>query len=357
MCQNAFMSFYRAGALCASIVLFAATSYRGTMTPFSIQRQGIVPFHLTSGSDGYLLVASMGYIVRMTTAGRFVGAVATPHAADVADAIVAGRDGNIWFAEDANGVARIGRITPTGKLTEYALPPDSSPIALAAGPDGIAFVGHSTPRLGLVSYMGKVSAIDFKTDIDIKSVAYDSSGSLWYAGCERCRAVSDTLKAIRFGTIWSRAGAMVRRACRLRAAAWQWFSAGATSATSDVSGEMRSVRAVVYDPHAMTAAPDGNLWFVNHGPTLSRVLHRRARFQGFRRRLEIHRETLRSDPTAIFGFAARRRLFGLLRAIVRAHRLQKGQPTSATRAFSLLHRLRNSRGVIVVDVKPFSIRA
>lgn len=258
------MSFYRAGALCASIVLFAATSYRGTMTPFSIQRQGIVPFHLTSGSDGYLWVASMGYIVRMTTAGRFVGAVATPHAADVADAIVAGLDGNIWFAEDANGVARIGRITPTGKLTEYALPPDSSPIALAAGPDGIAFVGHSTPRLGLVSYMGKVSAIDFKTDIDIKSVAYDSSGSLWYAGCDgvgrftRSHTVRDYLVE---GGCNGEAGVSVARG------GLAWFSAGGHIGYVDASGEMRLFKPL-YVPTSMTAAPDGNLWFVNRRANL-----------------------------------------------------------------------------------------
>ncbi len=264
MCQNAFMSFYRAGALCASIVLFAATSYRGTMTPFSIQRQGIVPFHLTSGSDGYLWVASMGYIVRMTTAGRFVGAVATPHAADVADAIVAGRDGNIWFAEDANGVARIGRITPTGKLTEYALPPDSSPIALAAGPDGIAFVGHSTPRLGLVSYMGKVSAIDFKTDIDIKSVAYDSSGSLWYAGCDgvgrftRSHTVRDYLVE---GGCNGEAGVSVARG------GLAWFSAGGHIGYVDASGEMRLFKPL-YVPTSMTAAADGNFWFVNRRANL-----------------------------------------------------------------------------------------
>ena len=264
MCQNAFMSFYRAGALCASIVLFAATSYRGTMTPFSIQRQGIVPFHLTSGSDGYLWVASMGYIVRMTTAGRFVGAVATPHAADVADAIVAGRDGNIWFAEDANGVARIGRITPTGKLTEYALPPDSSPIALAAGPDGIAFVGHSTPRLGLVSYMGKVSAIDFKTDIDIKSVAYDSSGSLWYAGCDgvgrftRSHTVRDYLVE---GGCNGEAGVSVARG------GLAWFSAGGHIGYVNASGEMRLFKPL-YVPTSMTAAADGNFWFVNRRANL-----------------------------------------------------------------------------------------
>lgn len=265
-CQNTFMSFYRVVTLCAAVALLAATSYRGTMTPVSVQRQNIMPFHLTSGPDGDLWVASMGYIVRMTTAGKIAGAVATPHAADVADAIVAGRDGNIWFAESANGVARIGRITSAGKLTEYVLPPDSNPTALAAGSNGIAFVGHPTATLGFISYKGNVSAIHFKTDIDIKSIEYDSSGSLWYAGCDgvgrltRSQAVRDYLVE---GGCSGQAGVSVGSDGLV------WFSAGGHIGYVDASGKMRLFKSL-YAPTSMTAAPDGNLWFVNRQANLIR---------------------------------------------------------------------------------------
>ena len=268
LCKNRCMSFYRACALCATIALLSATGYRGTMTPFSVERQGIMPFHLTSGRDGHLWVASIGYIARMTTAGAFSGAVATPHAADVADAIVAGRDGNIWFSEDANHVARIGRITPTGKLTEYTLPPDSNPTALAAGPDGIVFAGHPTATLGLVSYTGKISAIHFKTNIDIKSIAYDSSGTLWYAGCDgvgrltRSHAVRDYLVE---GGCNGEAGVSVARG------AVAWFSAGGYIGYVEASGKMRLFKPL-FAPTSMTAAPDGNLWFVNsHSNLITRI--------------------------------------------------------------------------------------
>lgn len=260
------MSLYRVGTLCAAIVLCAATSYRGTMTPFSVQQQGIMPFHLASGRDGYLWVAAMGYIARVTTAGKLAGAVATPHAGDVADAIVAGRDGNIWIAEDANSVARIGRITPSGNLTEYLLPPDSNPIALAAGPDGIAFVGHPTATLGFITYKGTVSAIDFKTQIDIKSIAYDSSGSLWYAGCDgvgrlaRSHAVRDYLVE---GRCSGQAGVSVS------SDGLAWFSAGGHIGYVGASGTMRLFKPL-YTPTSMTAAPDGNLWFVNRQANLIR---------------------------------------------------------------------------------------
>jgi streptogramin lyase len=80
-----------------------------------------------------------------------------------------------------------------------------------------------TATLGLVSYTGKVSAIDFKTDIDIKSIAYDSSGSLWYAGCDgvgrltRSHAVRDYLVE---GGCNGSAGVSVGRG------GLAWFSAG-----------------------------------------------------------------------------------------------------------------------------------
>ena len=258
------MSFHRAGALCATIVLLAATAYRGTMTAFSVERQGIMPFHMTSGPDGYLWVASLGYIVRITTAGKVAGGIATPHAADAADAIVAGRDGNIWFAEEASGVARIGRITPTGRLTEYVLPPDSHPVALAAGPSGIAFVAYPTATVGLVSYTGKVSALDFTTSINITSLAYDSSGSLWYAGCDgvgrltRSHAVRDYPVE---GGCNGEAGVSVGRG------GLAWFSAGGHIGYVDASGKMRLFKPL-YAPTSMTAAPDGNFWFVNRQANL-----------------------------------------------------------------------------------------
>lgn len=262
------ISLQRALAFFAAVALLATTSYQGTMTPFSVERQGIMPFHLTPGPGGYLWVASPGYIARITTAGAFKGAVATPHANDVADAIVAGRDGNIWFAEEANDVARIGRITPTGNLTEYVLPTGSYPLALAAGPTGIAFAPHPAATLGFISYTGKISVIDFKTNIDIKSIAYDSSGTLWYAGCDGVGRLTPSHSVRDYpvgGGCNGNAGVSIARG------GLAWFSAGGYIGYVDTSGKMRLFKSL-YAPTSMTSAPDGNLWFVNsHANLISRI--------------------------------------------------------------------------------------
>lgn len=258
------MKLHRAAALCACIALLAATHYSGTMTPFSVEQKGVMPFHLAAGRDGYLWVASMGYIVRITTAGEFKGGIATPHAGDVADAIASGRDGNIWYAGSANGIARIGRITRNGDLTEYRLPAGSDPLAIAAGPAGIVFNGYPGATLGLLTYAGNISKIAFKTTIDIKSMAYDSSGTLWYAGCN---GVGRIIKSHTVRDYPVQGGCSGDPSVSVASDGLVWFSAGGRIGYVDTSGKMRLFKPL-YAPSSMTAAPDGNLWFVNHSANL-----------------------------------------------------------------------------------------
>jgi len=47
-------------------------------------------------------------------------------------AIVAGLDGNLWFTELHRD--NIGRITPSGLVTEFAIDPDSLAVGITVGP-------------------------------------------------------------------------------------------------------------------------------------------------------------------------------------------------------------------------------
>src|SRR5262249_49408386 len=64
--------------------------------------------------------------------------------------VTAGPDGNLWFTEfNAN---QIGRITPTGTITEFPLPTaNSGPWGITAGPDGnlwfAEFYGNQIARI------------------------------------------------------------------------------------------------------------------------------------------------------------------------------------------------------------------
>src|SRR5262249_10953894 len=50
------------------------------------------------------------------------------------EGITRGPDGNLWFADAS--ADRIGRITPAGVVTDFAITPGSSPQEITAGPDG-----------------------------------------------------------------------------------------------------------------------------------------------------------------------------------------------------------------------------
>ena len=78
-------------------------------------------------------VASGSAIGRITPDG-IITEYALPNPKSAPEGITAGPDGNLWFTEAASA---IGRITPAGTITEYALPTGGRGLrAIAAGPDG-----------------------------------------------------------------------------------------------------------------------------------------------------------------------------------------------------------------------------
>ena len=67
-------------------------------------------------------------------AQQFITEFSVPTAGSFPSGITAGPDGNLWFAESAGN--KIGRITPTGAVTEFSLPASSGLTGITAGPDG-----------------------------------------------------------------------------------------------------------------------------------------------------------------------------------------------------------------------------
>jgi virginiamycin B lyase len=135
---------------------------QGKVTEFS---KGISPssqpYSIAPGPDGALWFTEFtgGRIGRITTSGKVTershGITPGEKLVDLA----AGADGAIWFTEYQQygsyppGSSKIGRITTSGKITEYSsLDPKSGPTGIVAGPDGnMWFVETATNRLGRVN--------------------------------------------------------------------------------------------------------------------------------------------------------------------------------------------------------------
>ena len=67
--------------------------------------------------------------------------------------VTLGPDGNLWFAEL---LGRIGRMTPSGDVTEFPTPTvGSSPQDIAAGPDGaLWFTENGKNQIGRITTAG-----------------------------------------------------------------------------------------------------------------------------------------------------------------------------------------------------------
>ena len=129
------------------------------------------------------------------------GAVTPPSALNFA----AGADGNIWFTEspalDVNGLPasigkeKIGRITPTGVITEFDIPTGFAGTGskdkttgsyITAGPDGnVWFTEASAGKLAQITPAGVITEFKLPTQYTILGLVSGPDGNLWvkdYAG-------------------------------------------------------------------------------------------------------------------------------------------------------------------------------
>ncbi len=91
-------------------------------------------FSITAGPSTNLWVAdsSTSSIKTISTSFEVQGTFPTSASPN---GITVGPDGNLWFTETTAN--KIGRLTPGGVVTEFAIPtPGSAPVAITAGPDG-----------------------------------------------------------------------------------------------------------------------------------------------------------------------------------------------------------------------------
>jgi virginiamycin B lyase len=94
-----------------------------------------------------------------------------------ARSIVSGADGNLWFAE-AKGIARI---TPGGQITSFPVPPGvGEPMALTAGPDGNVWFVTGKPAAGFITPAGAVTTFPLKSVDAPSAITAGPAGDLWF---------------------------------------------------------------------------------------------------------------------------------------------------------------------------------
>ncbi|HEY6286015.1 MAG TPA: hypothetical protein VIX20_10165, partial [Ktedonobacteraceae bacterium] len=101
--------------------------------------------------------------------------------------ITAGPDGNLWFTESENSTGQsgsIGRITPTGTITEFPLTNSGKfpnyPIGITVGHDGNLWFTESS-RIGRITSMSMITNFPLPgTGFISTSITKGPDGNLWF---------------------------------------------------------------------------------------------------------------------------------------------------------------------------------
>jgi streptogramin lyase len=140
------------------------------------------PRIIAYGGDGNMWFSehATGRIGRITPAG-IISEFALSSPDSQPRAIARARDGNIWIGMFAAG--RIGRITPNGTLTEFEIPtPGAGPRALAAGPDGnVWFSEFRANKIGRITPAGDVTEFDLpRPNSGPGDITAGADGNMWF---------------------------------------------------------------------------------------------------------------------------------------------------------------------------------
>jgi streptogramin lyase len=182
-------------------------------------------FDFVFGPDGNIWFSGPDYIGEMTQAGVLLHEYSIPSADEPAAATTAiqltlGPDGNIWYVEPYVSSDIVGRLTPSGQITEYPIPFDAPYIT--TGPDGnLWFEATGANAIGRITPTGVVTIFNDPANTrTYRGLTSGPNGNLWATTAE-------------YNTIV------------------EFNTAGQLVATFPVSGS----------PYGLTLGPDGNLWY------------------------------------------------------------------------------------------------
>ena len=156
---------------------------------YPVPTRGSQAVSITGGPDGNLWFTSLpdttinqGGIGRMTPAGVFKEFNLPAYPGNETGGIVSGPDGALWFTE--YGTGEIGRITTSGKITNFPVPTSgSSPDGITLGPDGaLWFTEYTANQIGRITTGGHVTEYAIPTaNSGAGQIVTGPDGALWFS--------------------------------------------------------------------------------------------------------------------------------------------------------------------------------
>jgi streptogramin lyase len=225
--------------------------------------------------DGYGFAGTIG---RLSTSG--VLTTFSSPSISFPDGITAGPDGALWFTNSASN--SIGRITTAGVVTNYSDPSvDASPTAIATGPDGaLWFTNSGSNSIGRITTAGAVTIYTSLSINGPNAITAGPDGALWFTndgdntiGRITTSGVATSYSAPSIntpggittgpdGALWFTNGGSPPPT--FNGSSFSFGGGSSSIGRITTSGVVTSYMAPsINSPGAITAGPDGALWFTD----------------------------------------------------------------------------------------------
>jgi virginiamycin B lyase len=238
---------------------------------------------LVAGPDGNVWFAGLRYeaqsvtdvVGKVTPRGRVTEFSLGSHPENLGlSDITVGPDGKLWFTE--GGRAKVGSISLAGLATEYNLPtPNASAASIVAGPDGnLWFTEAVVGKVGRITPEGAVSEFVLPLEGNGASgIAAGPDGALWVA--EQAPSTIARIGTDGSGSVFPPAGmGFYPREIIVGPDGALWFSEVGKSEVGRLttSGEARQFPAPAgRQTYAISTGPFGDLWHSNGGGQIGSI--------------------------------------------------------------------------------------
>jgi len=216
---------------------------------------------ISAGPDGNLWFTRAAEIGRITPAGlvTLFTIPQAPESGPEAQGITAGPDGNLWYTvsgySHGQPFGRIGRISPTGFITEFSSGLTQFPRAISQGPEGNLWFTEGN-GIGRVTTSGVITEFNSSLLTEVPGSGFitpGADGNLWFTTASGAVAGGNA-----FGQI-TPSGAITTMDGFPNSEQLNIAFGGGTQA-----------------PDVITAGPDGNLWFTNPPDRIGRISNLQA---------------------------------------------------------------------------------
>lgn len=180
---NLWLSGYRAvsvGGEAKSVATIDRMTPAGEVTQFELPGPGSFPTRLALGPDGNVWFTEMqeDKVGKISPTGAIQMFPLPPSTRPLE--IVLGSDGNLWVTEENDDPAALVRIDPSGQYTEFPLDEGISAGSLASGPDGRLWFASGPGAITRMTPSGRVSRVDLPQATGVADIVAGADGSVWY---------------------------------------------------------------------------------------------------------------------------------------------------------------------------------